>query len=288
MKNKSNSRRDFFKGAIALSLTPLMATEATSKKEKKTNSLKLVHITDSHMDMGNPDSVEALKMAVKYLNKNYPDLDCVLFGGDNFNNNSKGDSDALVYKEIVEKLHCPVYHVRGNKEANPAKDKQIDLEEFKKLFMSYKELTVSGKDWAVEKNGTLILGLDSCIEHANNGEFTKETLAFAKKMLELGKPTIILDHHPYSNYWCGTDKKDIHKYVLGNSEETIKTLFKYPNLLATLSGHKHIDNIKMINRVKTITTRGFIRPLDLDEYPMRYIEINGNDVSEKLIYTVEV
>ena len=288
MKNKSNSRRDFFKGAIALSLTPLMATEATSKKEKKTNSLKLVHITDSHMDMGNPDSIEALKMAVKYLNKNYPDLDCVLFGGDNFNNNSKGDSDALVYKEIVEKLHCPVYHVRGNKEASPAKDNKIDLDEFKKLFMSYKELTVSGKDWAVEKNGTLILGLDSCIEHANNGEFTKETLAFAKKMLELGKPTIILNHHPYSNYWCGTDKKDIHKYVLGNSEETIKTLFKYHNLLATLSGHKHIDNIKMINRVKTITTRGFIRPLDLDEYPMRYIEINGNDVSEKLIYTVEV
>ena len=132
-KNNSNSRRDFFKGAIALSLTPLIATEATSKKEKKTNSLKLVHITDSHMDMGNPDSVEALKMAVKYLNKNYSDLDCVLFGGDNFNNNSKGDSDALLYKEIVEKLHCPVYHVRGNKEANPAKDKQIDLEEFKKL-----------------------------------------------------------------------------------------------------------------------------------------------------------
>ena len=285
----NNSRRDFFKGAIALSLTPLMATDAQPKedKEKKKNSLKLVHITDSHMDMGNPDSVEALKMAVKYLNKNYPDLDCVLFGGDNFNNNSKADSDALVYKKIVEKLNCPVYHVRGNKEANPAKDKQIDLEEFKKLFMSYKELTVSGKDWAVEKNGTLILGLDSCIEHANNGEFTKETLAFAKKMLELGKPTIILNHHPYSNYWCGTDKKDIHKYVLGNSEETIKTLFGYPNLLATLSGHKHIDNIKMINRVKTITTRGFIRPLDLDEYPMRYIEINGNDVSEKLIYTVE-
>ena len=282
----NSSRRNFFKGALALSLTPLMATEVKSQ-EKKQNSLKIVHITDPHMDMGNSDSVEALKIAVEYLNKNYQDLDCVLFGGDNFNNNAKADSDALVYKEIVEKLHCPVYHVRGNKEANPANDKQIDLEAFKKLFMSYKELTVSGKDWAVEKNGTLILGLDSCIEHANNGEYTKETLAFAKKMLDLGKPTLILNHHPYSNYWCSQDKKDIHKYVLGNSEETIKELFGYPNLLVTLSGHKHIDNIKMINRVKTITTRGFVRPLDLDEYPMRYIEINGNDVSEKLIYTVE-
>jgi len=109
------SRRNFFKGAAALATMPLVAAEV----KKKTNSLKLVHITDAHMDMGNPDSVEALKMAVTYLNKHYPDLDCVLFGGDNFNNNMKADSDALVYKEIVEKLHCPVYHVRGNKESNP-------------------------------------------------------------------------------------------------------------------------------------------------------------------------
>ena len=238
---KKLSRRNFFKGAVALAAMPLMATQEKTRK-KQTNRLKVVHITDAHMDLGNPETVEALKMAVKYLNKNYPDLDCVLMGGDNFNNNMKADSDALVYKKIMEKLHCPVYHVRGNKESNPANDQQIDLEAFKKLFMSYKELTVSGKDWAVEKNGTLILGLDSCIEHANNGEFSKET---------------------------------------------IEALFDYPNLLATLSGHKHIDNIKLINKVKTITTRGFIRPLDLDEYPMRYVEINGNDVSEKLIYTIE-
>jgi len=274
------SRRNFFKGAFALASIPLVASETK-------NSLKLVHITDAHMDMSNPDSIEALEMAVKYLNENYPDLDCVLFGGDNFNNNRKADSDALVYKKIVENLHCPVYHVRGNKEANPSNDEQINLDIFKKLFVSYEELIVDGKNWAVEKNGTLILGLDSCIEHANNGEFSKETLAFAKKMLDIGKPTLILNHHPYTNYWGSTDEKDIHKYVLGNSKETIKALFGYSNLLATLSGHKHIDNIKMVKKVKTITTRGFIRPLDLDEYPMRYVEIDGNEVSEKLIYTIE-
>jgi len=280
------SRRNFFKGAAALAAMPLVAAEQ-SVVAKKPSSLKIVHVTDAHMDMGNPDSVEALEMAVTYLNTHYTDLDCVLFGGDNFNNNMKADSDALVYKEIVEKLHCPVYHVRGNKEANPANDMQIDLGAFKKLFMSYKELTVEGKDWAVEINGHIILGLDSCIEHANNGEFTKETLAFAKKQLDLGKPTLMLNHHPYTNYWCGTEAKDLHKYVLGNGEETIKALFDYPNLLVTLSGHKHIDNIKMINKVKTITTRGFIRPLDLDEYPMKYVEIKENEVSEKLIYTTD-
>jgi len=280
------SRRNFFKGAAALAAMPLVASE--TKTELSTpNSLKVVHITDAHMDMGNPDSVEALEMAVAYLNAHYPDLDCVLFGGDNFNNNMKENSDALVYKEIVEKLHCPVYHVRGNKESSPANDNRIHLEEFKKLFMSYNGMTVERTDWAVEINGHLLLGLDSCIENANNGEFSKDTLAFAKKMLDLNKPTLMLNHHPYTNYWGGTEAKDIHKYVLGNGEETINALFDYPNLLVALSGHKHIDNIKMINRVKTITTRGFIRPLDLDEYPMRYVEINNNEVSEKLIYTTD-
>ncbi len=278
------TRRDFFKGAAALAAVPLVAKDETPKAPQ---TLKLVHITDAHMDLSDPDTVEALKMAVNYLNRHYPDLDCVLFGGDNFNNNMKADSDALVYKEIIERLHCPAYHVRGNKEANPANDMQIDLAAFKKLFMSHKELRVEGKDWAVEKKDYLILGLDSCIEHANNGTYTKETLTFAKKMLDLGKPTIILNHHPYTNYWCGSDPKDLHKYVLGNAKETIKTLFDYPNLVATLSGHKHIDNIKLINRVKTITTRGFIRPLDMDAYPMRYIELSGRELSEKLIYTTE-
>lgn len=279
------SRRGFFKGAAVLAAMPLVASEQA--KVNKPNTLKVVHITDAHMDLGNPDSVEALKMAVTYLNTHYTNLDCVLFGGDNFNNNMKADSDALVYKEIVEKLHCPVYHVRGNKESSPANDNRIHLEEFKKLFMSNKELTVEGKNWAVEINGHIILGLDSCIENKNNGIYEKETLTFAKKMLDLGKPTLMLNHHPYTNYWCGTEAKDIHKYVLGNGEETIKALFDYPNLLVTLSGHKHIDNIKMINKVKTITTRGFIRPLDLDEYPMRYIKIKENEVSEKLIYTTD-
>ena len=280
------SRRNFFKGAAALAAMPLIATEQKIE-DKKPNTLKVVHITDAHMDVGAPDSVEALKMAVQYINTHYTDLDCVLFGGDNFNNNMKEDSDALVYKKIVEKLHCPVYHVRGNKESSPANDNRIHLEEFKKLFMSYKELTVEGKDWAVEINGHVVLGLDSCIENANNGKFSKETLAFAKKMLDLGKPTLMLNHHPYTNYWGGTQKEDLHKYVLGNGKETIKALFDYPNLLVTLSGHKHIDNIKMINKVKTITTRGFIVPLDLDEYPMRYVEISHNEVSEKLIYTTD-
>ncbi len=278
------ARRNFLKTAAAIGTLPLFAKADTTPKEE--TKLTFIHITDSHMDLQDEESVEAMETMVSFINKNHPDLDFVLFGGDNFNNNVPGNKDAVAFKEIIEKLHCPAYVVRGNKESSPKPvGDPIGFVEFRKLFVENKGLEVKGKDWALEKKGYIVLGLDSCIENANNGHYSKETLAFAKKMLEKGKPTIILNHHPYLNYWKGTDKKDLHKYVLNNTKEVQKELFGYPNLILTLSGHKHIDNISKIGHVTAITTRGFIRPLDLDQYPMRLITLSDNKIDEKLIYT---
>ena len=275
------SRRNFIKSALAVSAIPLVATA----KETQEKSLKFIHITDSHMDLANSDSVEAMELMVAFINENYKDLDVVLFGGDNFNNNAPKNSDALKFKEIIDKLHCPTLVVRGNKESSPKNDDAIRLDEFQKMFQSKEPIVVNGKDFVYEKNGYLILGLDSCIENANNGVYTQETLKFAEAMLDKGKPTLILNHHPYTNYFKSSDAKEIHKYVLNNTDEVQKRLFKYDNLLLTLSGHKHIDSTKELQGTKLIVTRGFIRPLDLDMFPMRYVEINANKINEKLIYT---
>jgi len=276
------SRRGFFKKALALSAVPLFAKADTQTEE----ILKFIHITDSHMDLNDSDSVEALELMVTFVNKEYKDLDFVLFGGDNFNNNAPQNSDALKFKEIIQMLHCPSYVVRGNKESSPKPQDAIHLKEFQTLFCSNKELIVSGKDWCLEKKGYTILGLDSSIQNANNGVYTKETLSFAQTMLKKEKPTVILNHHPYTNYWGGKEKADIHKYVLNNTNEVQKKLFSYKNLILTLSGHKHIDSVIQLQNTKVIVTRGFIRALDLDMYPMRYLEIKNSKISEKLIYTV--
>jgi len=275
------SRRGFIKGALALGAMPLAAQANSVKNE----TLRFIHITDSHMDLSDSDSVDAMKLMAAFINENYTNLDFVLFGGDNFNNNVAGSKDAEVFKEIIETLHCPALVVRGNKESNPKPKDSIYLDEFKKMFVVGKGLEVNGKNWLLELKGYNILGLDSCIKDANNGRYTKETLMFAEKTLQNKKPTIILNHHPYTNYWGGTEGKDIHKYVLNNTQEVQKRLFRYHNLILTLSGHKHIDSVKDLDHTKMIVTRGFIRPLDLDMYPMRYVEIQGTDIHEKLIYT---
>ncbi len=277
------SRRNFFKTSLALGASSIIPASLDAKANE---SLKFIHVTDSHMDFADVASVEAVELMVAHVNENYKDLDFVLFGGDNYNNNVEDNKDAVLFKYIVDKLHCPYYIVRGNKESSPTSSlKSVLNKDFDNIFLQDKNLLKNNKDWLVQKKGYLILGLDSCIEHKNNGEYSQETLEFAEMALKKERPTIILNHHPYTNYWKGTEAKDLKKYVLGNTKETQKRLFKYPNLLLTLSGHKHIDSVLEMNKVKVITTRGFVRPLDLDMYPMRYVEINGGDILEKIIYT---
>jgi len=279
------SRRNFIKSAVALSSLPLVASATQTDTNHKEETLRFVHVTDSHMDLANSDSIEALELMVSYLNAKHTDLDFVLFGGDNFNNNAPKNSDALKFKEIISKLNTPAYLVRGNKESNPKNDSSINLQEFQNLFCRDKALQVVGKDWRVDTKGYTLLGLDSCIEGANNGRYSEETLSFAESVLKEKRPTIILNHHPYTNYFKGTDPKDIHKFVLNNTEETQKRLFTFDNLLLTLSGHKHIDSVINLHGTESIVTRGFIRPLDLDMYPMRLVEITNNKIQEKMIYT---
>ena len=137
------SRRSFLKSSVVLGATLPLSLQA----KETTQSLKFIHITDSHMDIQDEESVEAMKLMVKFINKNYKDLDFVCFGGDNFNNNVEGNKDALLFKEIIDALHCPTLLVRGNKEANPKPNDAINLDQHTELFLKGKNLKIEGKDW---------------------------------------------------------------------------------------------------------------------------------------------
>ena len=65
------SRRNFLKSALAVSALPLMATD------KIEQNLKFIHVTDSHMDLSDENSIEALELMVEFINENYKDLDFI-------------------------------------------------------------------------------------------------------------------------------------------------------------------------------------------------------------------
>ncbi|HDZ22486.1 hypothetical protein LCGC14_0494730 [marine sediment metagenome] len=249
--------------------------------------LRFAHITDSHMDLGRPTTVTWLERFVTAINEDFKDIDFVLVGGDNFNNNVPGDTDAVRFKTIMDELRCPAYSVRGNKESSPKPyGDPIDQRQFAEMFFP-PDVTVHGRDWLIEKGGYLLLGVDTTLKQKDNGRYSDESLAFVEGHLQAdpNRQVIVLDHHVYDNFWNSTNEKDIHKYVLNNVEQVKGRLFKYPNLLLLLCGHKHLDDVHQVGATTVAATPGFVVPWgpQANHRRFRHVEIRDGHVSERLV-----
>ncbi len=296
---KPISRRNFLKtGMLGLASCTIASrligsVSATASKghaplsSSRDADLRFLHVTDTHLDLGKPDTVTWVEMLVERINRDFPNADFVVFGGDNFNNNVPGKKDAETFKKIADSLKCPWYSVRGNKESSPKPETDpLNQKDYEKMFFT-PSIKVSGRDWSLEKGNYTILGIDTTIEHHNNGVFSRESLDFVEDQLRNNQDRhfIILNHHPYWNFWGGKEQADIHKYVLNNADEVKKRLFKYPNLRLTLSGHKHLDNVIKEGNVTVISTLGFIVPQGAEkDHQFRFVEMKeGNIVRQEVV-----
>ena len=293
---KLTTRRDFLAGgakvlAGGIAGSMLTGCQVLTRGERaqvgSEDAVRFIHLTDSHMDLARPQTVEWMEKFAAAVNKDFKDVDFVLLGGDNFNNNVPGNADAARFRKIIDGLHCPAYAVRGNKESTPKpKSDPLDQREFAAMFFP-SDLPVIGRDWKLERGRYVILGIDTTLEQKDNGRFSAESLALAEKELARNRDKlyILLNHQVYSNFWKGADAKDIHKYVLNNVEEVKDRLFKYPNLLLVLCGHKHRDDVGRIGSTTVLATPGFVVPWgpERDRRRFRHIEIQGRQVRQKLI-----
>jgi 3',5'-cyclic-AMP phosphodiesterase len=297
---KQYTRREILKsGTTALAAAALVPSiigcqtlmgRGTGGGPSATGTLRFIHATDTHLDLGNAKTVKWVEMLVEKINRDFTSIDFVLFGGDNFNNNVNGQDDALRFKSITAKLHCPSYSVRGNKESSPkpATD-PLGQRDYAKMFFA-SDLHVVGRDWKLTKGPYTVLGIDTTLTQQGNGIYAAESLAFVESELK-NNPNryhILLNHQPYDNFWGGTDAKDIHKYVLNNAAATKKRLFGHKNLTLTLSGHKHRDDVRRHGHVTTIATLGFVVPQDADteeDHRFRYVEIVDGVVKERIVST---
>lgn len=286
---ESISRREFLKnGALGLAGCTLASgfVGCRSLPTAQDEQLRFIHVTDTHLDLGSPKTVSWVETLVDKINSEFSAVDFVLFGGDNFNNNVPGNSDALKFKNIADGLKCPWYSVRGNKESTPKPEGDpLNHGDYARMFFP-SDLKVSGRDWKLERGKYTILGLDTTIEQNNNGIFTPDTLDFVEKELKSNpnRYYILLNHQTYWNFWGDTDKADIHKYVLNNVDEVKKRLFGYPNLKLTLSGHKHLDHVGQSETVKVISTLGFVVPQNSEnDHRFRFVEIRDDAIAERVV-----
>ncbi|NRA39348.1 MAG: metallophosphoesterase [Planctomycetes bacterium] len=289
------NRREFIKNSAVVIGTAAVGTqlaacgEMARTSEPVNGAISFIHATDTHLDLNKPESVKWMEMLVQKINNEYGDIDFVLFGGDNFNNNVAGNVDAQTFKDIVDKLHCPYYSVRGNKEACPKPADALNQKDFSEMF--YHGVSIEGRNWKFDCGDYTILGLDSTISGKSNGIIDEATMAFVEKELNTRpqRQHLTLQHHVYDNFWQSTEKKDIHKYVLNNAQVVKDRLFKYDNLLLTLAGHKHLDSVIVEQGTTKISTVGFTVPQDitnLDDHHMRYVQLNSRSITEKIVSTV--
>ncbi len=291
----STTRRSFLKhGAVVLAAGAAgsrlagSSSQAAHGSSRKGETLRFIHATDTHLDLGKPDTVRWMEMLVEKINRDFSSIQFVLFGGDNFNNNVPGKDDALRFKRIVDRLKMPWYSVRGNKESCPKpEDDALGQRDYAEMFFP-SDLKVVGRDWKLDKGRYTILGIDTTLTQENNGVYTPESLSFVQAELKSHpeRRYVLLNHQTYGNFWGSTDEADIHKYVLGNVDEVKKRLFGYRNLTLTLSGHKHLDHVGRSGSVRVIATPGFVVPQDpdnLNDHRFRYVELRDGNVTEKLV-----
>ena len=138
-----------------------------------------------------------------------------------------------------------------------------------------------GSHWSCDPlPGVHLIGLDSSRTGDCDGRISNSGLRFLESDLAAnpGKLTIVALHHQLKNY-CNSalvGENDFDKFVLRNGEDVNKILKKHPQVVMTLSGHRHIstrykkeEHISMFTCPSTMT------------WPMRYVvfELDNKRIS---------
>ncbi len=133
------SRRDFVKHGLAIGQAVFIGgvlvgnfagcTTAPKKDEEtkvgRKKSIKFAHITDTHVTFSGKngtalkeESFNIFRDVISQIN-NMPDIDFILFGGDNINNTDPGAKDFDEFMDIMSSVKVPYFAQFGNREVSP-------------------------------------------------------------------------------------------------------------------------------------------------------------------------
>ena len=289
------SRRDFVKRGLAVGQAVFIGgvlvgnfagcTTATKKDEGakagKKKNIKFAHITDTHVTFSGKngtalkeESFNIFRDVIDQVN-NTPDIDFILFGGDNINNTDPDAKDFNEFMSIMSSVKVPYFAQFGNREVSPippgiALSKSQYAEKMKDHG-----LDAGRYSWSVSPvPGLRILGLDTTIEGHDNGEISKEDLKWIKKEIDKYPNDMIvtLSHHLFLPTWGNRDiPKWKKKYLLKNYQEVNAALDAAPQVKACLMGHHHVSKIQTINGLHYIASPATV------QYPHAFRTISIND-----------
>lgn len=211
-------------------------------------TVRFIQVTDVHLTQGN---YEKLKTFVTDVNKNYRNIDFVVFTGDNIDKASI--SDLKTFLLIVKKIKPRVYVLVGNHDV--VKIQGLD----KALYMRAARLFLGRyhpkkTNFVFKKKGVVFIAMDGVKEvfPAPNGYYKEKETAWLQDRLKKYKnnKVVILQHFPVIE---GASKS----HNTYKREEYLNLLAAHNNVLAVVSGHFHTDEKVKFGNVYHIVTKNF-------------------------------
>jgi Icc protein len=247
------------------------------------NAFKFAVIADPHLSVPGPhspvngvkmfkNSVELLQATVDAINQ-VGDIDFVVVLGDLTKDAEPWNVDR--FKEVMDELNMPWYVILGNHDISPVDTQATDREPGvtrATIVSTFQGHGFNGTqpNWSLDPlPGIHLIGLDSILTGDWGGRINRHGLNFLKQDLtaHADKLTIVILHHQLQIYTPAeqTGENGFDKFVLYNANAVKAILKQHPQVIMTLSGHRHLstrylqeDHIAYFTMDSTVT------------WPMRY------------------
>ncbi|GGE46974.1 3',5'-cyclic AMP phosphodiesterase CpdA [Pedobacter psychrotolerans] len=256
-------RRLALKNLGGLLLLPSLGIDATEPPKKPV--LRIAHITDVHLknDFGAPDK---FIKCLHHLQAQLPKVDLILNGGDvvfdmnKENIHTINDQWSLVKDIMKNESNIPIHYCLGNHDVWWGEDSQNDVFYGKKYSMDQLGLakpyySFVQKGWKFLILDSVHLDIDKSWYIGKLGDAQFEWLEQELKATPKDMPILVLSHIPILTALLMIEDNIVNKWtMLGGDMHTdtariINLFYRYPNVKLCLSGHLHMRDKVIYNKV---------------------------------------
>lgn len=237
----------------------------------KKTAVLIVQLSDSHVSKpgklfgGRKDTREAFKRALARIGSLNPKPDLLLLSGDLAETGAAEEYDFVAGQ--LSRAPCPVVAIPGNHDIR---------EEMLRRLPNYVSAQDGGHlSFVYEALPLRIIGIDTIVPGAVNGELCEQRLAWLEQTLERGrgKPTLIAMHHPpVKTGFLAMDNYGIRR----GTEAFASIIAKYADdIRAIVSGHMHRTILGSLSGVPVLIApaSSLAFELDLGERPsLNFVE----------------
>ncbi|MFC2129403.1 metallophosphoesterase [Bacteroidota bacterium] len=254
--------------SIAIGLLILFAVSCN----RTTSSFSFVQVCDPQLGMGGYEHDTAtLGQAVRQINA--LNVDFVIFCGDLVNH--AGDNSYSDFKNIIAELIIPYYYIPGNHDIGMVPND---------TSLAFYRSTMGEDYFSFYHKGVPFILTNSQLWKTDIGEESRKHDEWFKKtmvsVLKDGRP-IVVGHFPI--YIQDIDEEESYSNFPPEKRIELLELFKEENVVAYLSGHKHVHLNNNYQGIQLVTGESTSKNFDKRPMGFRKWEVRADTLIHSFI-----